>query len=166
MAKFYLIIILFLLIASFLFLNNCSTTSIHENLPKGDSTAAIGGSPFQKYKFISPGTEVELVSLLCLNAVKSIAKPRIVGGVDSLLSKILYPEIAKRAGVDGTVTCEFVIDSSGKASGIKLIKGIGASCDENVMLAIKDQKFIPAHKDGKPVNQLMRAVFNFKLLTR
>lgn len=165
-AKFYFITILFLLIVSFLFLNNCSTTLSHENLPKGDSTVIVCGSSLQRYKYIPPETKIELVSFICLNAEKSLTEPQIVGGVDSLLAKIAYPEIAKRAGVEGTVTCEFVINSNGKVSRIKIIKGIGASCDENVMLAIKTQKFIPAQKEGKPTKQLVRAIFNFKLLSR
>ena len=164
MVKYNFIIIFSLFIVLFLFFSNCGTTSSHENLPKGDSTVIVGSS-FQSYKYIPPETKIELVSLLCLNAEKTITEPQVAGGIDSLLSKIAYPEIAKRAGVEGTVTCEFVINNSGKVSGVRIIKGIGASCDENVMLAIKTHKFIPARKDGKPANQLMRAVFNFKLLS-
>lgn len=76
--------------------------------------------------------------------------PKFPGGDIELLKffseNIVYPEIAKRAGVEGKVILSFVVDQKGKVSDIKVLKGIGAGCDEE---AIRVLKIMPDWKPGK-----------------
>jgi periplasmic protein TonB len=61
-------------------------------------------------------------------AVEEMPEP--IGGIQAIQSKIVYPEIAKRAGVEGKVYVLAFVDETGTVTSVKLIKGLGAGCDE------------------------------------
>jgi protein TonB len=94
--------------------------------------------------------------------------PSFPGGQDELLSflqqNIKYPEIAKRAGVEGKIFVSFVVTKSGKITNVKVVKGIGAGCDEE---AVRVVKLMPSWKPGKqngaPVNVSVSIPIVFKL---
>ena len=66
---------------------------------------------------------------------------------------IVYPENAKKSGVQGKVYVEFVVDKGGSVKEIKISKGIGAGCDEEAVSVIKLMpKWNPGKDKGKVVN--------------
>ncbi|MBI5726690.1 MAG: energy transducer TonB, partial [Ignavibacteriales bacterium] len=70
----------------------------------------------------------------------------IIGGYDTLSSKVVYPEAAKKAGVSGRVSLWAYIDEFGKVVGTRLISGIGAGCDEAAVDAIRQVRYhVPAN---------------------
>lgn len=69
---------------------------------------------------------------------------------------IKYPMIAKRTGTKGKVFVEFVINKDGSLTDIKVVKGIGAGCDEEAMRVLQAApKWSPGKQRGKPVRQRM-----------
>jgi TonB family protein len=89
--------------------------------------------------------------------------PMPVGGLYSIQSKINYPEIAKRAGIEGKVFVQAFIDENGNVTEAKIIKGIGAGCDEAALDAVKGTKFTPGKQKGKPVKVQVSIPIVFKL---
>ena len=89
--------------------------------------------------------------------------PEPIGGIRAIQENILYPEIAKRAGIQGRVFVKAYIDSTGTVAKTEIIRGIGAGCDEAAMVAIKRVKFKPGIQDGKPVNVQVTVPILFKL---
>lgn len=95
-------------------------------------------------------------------------QPKPVGGYElfySELSKNLkYPKHAIRNGVDGKVYVEFVVDRSGKINHMKVLKGIGAGCDEEAMRVLSLMAWEPGRQRGKPVHvrMVMPVVFKVK----
>lgn len=89
--------------------------------------------------------------------------PEVIGGLGSILSKIKYPEIAKRAGIEGKVYVQAFIDENGNVVSAKILKGIGAGCDEAALDAVKQTKFIPGKQRGKPVKTQVSIPIMFKL---
>ena len=94
--------------------------------------------------------------------------PTFPGGNDALLSyiaqKVQYPEIAKRAGVEGKVSVSFVVSSSGTISDVQIIKAIGAGCDEEAVRVIKSMPiWNPGKQNGRPVNVKVFVPIVFKL---
>ncbi|MCG9910525.1 MAG: energy transducer TonB [Flavobacteriales bacterium] len=81
------------------------------------------------------------------------------------LSKtIVYPQKAKVAGVEGFVYVSFVVNTKGKVTEIKLLKGIGFGCDEEALKAVsKFPKFTPGIQRGKPVKVMFNLPISFKL---
>jgi TonB family protein len=65
---------------------------------------------------------------------------------------IVYPEVAKKAGVTGKIYVQFVIDKDGSVTDVKTQKGIGAGCDEEAVRVIKMMpKWIPGKNNGELV---------------
>lgn len=77
---------------------------------------------------------------------------------------IKYPRTAKRMGIEGRVFVQFIVSKDGTLSDLKVIKGIGAGCDEE---AIRVMSLIPSFVPGKqgdvrvPVKMVIP--INFKL---
>jgi protein TonB len=94
-------------------------------------------------------------------AVEQMPEP--IGGIGAIQSKIVYPEIAKRAGVQGRVFVKAFVDESGNVNKVELLRGIGAGCDEAAMAAVQQTMFKPGKQRGKPVNVQVTVPVLFKL---
>ena len=88
--------------------------------------------------------------------------PELVGGIKGLQSKIVYPEIAKRVGVEGKVLVQAIVDETGKVISVNTIKGIGAGCDEVAMDAVRKSEFLPGKQRGKTVKTQVTIPIVFK----
>jgi protein TonB len=89
--------------------------------------------------------------------------PELIGGLASIQSKIKYPEIAKKAGVEGRVIVQFVVDETGSVVDPIVVRGIGAGCDEAAIVAVRQAKFTPGLQRMKPVKVKMSLPITFKL---
>ncbi|MCF8428357.1 MAG: energy transducer TonB [Bacteroidia bacterium] len=83
-------------------------------------------------------------------AVEKMPEP--IGGISAIQKKVVYPELAKRAGVQGRVYVKAFVDNNGIVRKVEIIKGIGAGCDEAAMKAVQDTKFNPGQQRGRNVN--------------
>jgi TonB family protein len=75
-----------------------------------------------------------------------------------------YSEEARKAKYQGTVLLYIEVDPSGKATNIRVQKSLGLGLDEKAMEAVKQWKFKPGYKDGKPVTVAATIEVNFRLL--
>lgn len=94
------------------------------------------------------------------------SRPKVEGGnlYDELNNKINYPVIAREMGIEGTVIVEFIVTRAGKIRDIKILKGIGGGCDNEVVRVLKNMpKLQPAIKDGTPVSSKMILPIRFTL---
>ncbi len=89
--------------------------------------------------------------------------PELVGGLKRIAELIRYPEIAKKAGVEGTVIVQFVVDENGNVRDPVVIKGVGAGLDEEALRVVKQLKFKPGMQRGKPVRVRMALPIRFEL---
>ena len=94
-------------------------------------------------------------------AVEEMPEP--IGGIQAIQSKIIYPEIAKRAGVEGKVYVLAFVDETGEVTNAKILKGLGAGLDEAALNAVKQTKFKPGKQRGKPVKVQVSIHIVFKL---
>ena len=77
--------------------------------------------------------------------------PQLVGGLAALQRKVSYPEIARRAGIEGRVTIQFIVNEKGQVENPRVIRGIGGGCDEEALKAVKTARFTPGMQRGRPV---------------
>jgi len=89
--------------------------------------------------------------------------PEPIGGIEAIQRKIVYPEIAKRAGVEGRVYILAYVDENGNVTKTEVLKGIGAGCDEAAEKAVRETKFKPGKQRGKPVRVKVAVPIIFKL---
>lgn len=93
---------------------------------------------------------------------------RVGGGVSApqLLYKVepQYSEEARKAKFQGTVTLYIEVDPNGHATNIRVVQSLGLGLDEKAEEAVKQWKFRPGYKDGKPVTVAATIQVNFRLL--
>jgi hypothetical protein len=145
------------LVVLFLSFTNCSTTPEITY-----STCGHGSNQYDQVRF-EFRDKIELLKLSSTEEGFLVDTIRVQGGVQFFLSKIIYPEIAKRAGVEGINGATFTVDTLGNAIDIKLIKGIGAGCDEALLMAIKSQKFVYQSNFSEKFNEKIYLLVRFKL---
>lgn len=89
--------------------------------------------------------------------------PRLIGGLKSIQQKIKYPEMARKAGIEGRVYVQFIVGTDGKVENPQVIKGIGGGCDKEALRVVKQAKFKPGVQRGKPVPVQFSLPIVFKL---
>lgn len=95
-------------------------------------------------------------------------RPEPKGGMKAfnkyLKKNLKYPKQARRMGVEGKVFLEFIVDKDGSLTNIKVLKGIGAGCDEEAVRVIRQApKWNPGKQRGRPVKVRMSIPVIFKL---
>lgn len=100
-----------------------------------------GGEPSSYYSFVK---------------VDDVAKP-----TSSLMPS--YPEMAKTAGIEGSVVIEAYIDEAGRVRKVNVIKGLGFGCEEAAVQRVRSTLFVPAKINGKPVAVRQMITFEFRL---
>jgi protein TonB len=94
--------------------------------------------------------------------------PNFPGGDEKLLNyfstHIQYPDMARRAGVEGRLFISFVVRTTGEITDVQVIKGLGAGLDEEAVRVVKSMpKWNPGRQNGKPVNVKVTIPIIFKL---
>lgn len=95
-------------------------------------------------------------------------KPEFEGGQKAFMKflqkNIVYPNQARRMGIEGRVFVEFVVGADGGISQVKVLKGLGAGCDKEAMRVInKSPNWIPGKQRGKSVRVRMVIPLKFSL---
>jgi len=91
-------------------------------------------------------------------------QPNVDGGITQQIYKHLkYPEIAQKAGIEGRVVVQFVVNENGKVVQPVVVRGIGGGCDEAAVGAIQKLDFTPGMQRGRPVKVRMTVPVVFKL---
>lgn len=112
---------------------------------------------------------ISIIFLLALNynqfaqTKDADVMPSPVGGIMAIANNVVYPEEAKKAGVQGKVFVKAIIDESGNVVKTSIKKSVGSGCDEAAMEAIRKTKFTPGTKDGNPVKVSVTIPIQFKL---
>jgi len=94
-------------------------------------------------------------------AVEEMPYP--IGGVQAILNLVKYPEIARRAGIEGKVYVLAYVNEVGTVTKTEILKGIGGGCDEAAEYAVKRTKFSPGKQRGKSVKVKVMVPVVFKL---
>jgi protein TonB len=87
------------------------------------------------------------------------------GELPVLVSKVEpeYPEIAKKARIEGIVVLEAIINKDGTVGNIKVLRSLNPILDQAAIKAVKQWKYIPGKVNGKPVNSYLTVTVRFIL---
>ena len=77
--------------------------------------------------------------------------PELIGGLASIQQQIRYPEMARRAGIEGRVYVQFIINEQGDVERPRVIRGIGGGADEEALRVVSQARFKPGLQRGQPV---------------
>jgi len=90
--------------------------------------------------------------------------PEPMGGYAAIQKAVVYPEIAREAGIEGTVIVQATIGKDGRVKETKILKGIPKTgLDEAAEEAIKKIKWKPAYQRDKPVTVRISVPVVFRL---
>jgi TonB family protein len=74
-----------------------------------------------------------------------------------------YTEEARRAKKQGTCILWLIVDAAGHPRDLKVIRGLGLGLDEKALEAVRQWRFQPALKDGRPVDVQISVEVEFHL---
>lgn len=89
--------------------------------------------------------------------------PALIGGLASLQQNISYPNMARKAGIEGRVIVQFVVTEQGTVENPQVIRGIGGGCDKEALRAVTTAKFEPGRQRGKAVRVQYSLPVTFRL---
>ncbi len=94
--------------------------------------------------------------------------PEFPGGQGALLQylakSIKYPVIAQENGIQGRVTCTFVVNKDGSIVDAEVIRGVDPSLDKEALRVINSMpKWSPGKQRGKPVRVKYTVPVTFRL---
>jgi len=89
--------------------------------------------------------------------------PELKGGLAALQQKIRYPEMARKAGIEGRVIIQFIVNEQGQVENPRVVRGIGGGCDEEALRVVKQAEFVPGRQRGQPVRVQYSLPIVFKL---
>ncbi|NJD21460.1 MAG: energy transducer TonB [Melioribacter sp.] len=101
------------------------------------------------------------VEEIYLVAVDEMPEP--IGGIQKIISQVVYPTEAKRNGISGTVFVLAFVDENGSVRKTLLTKGIGGGCDEAALRVISASRFKPGKNKGRYVKVQIQIPVPFKL---
>jgi len=91
------------------------------------------------------------------------APPKPAEGYAALQALVVYPEMARRIGIEGTVVILAYVEKDGTISKTEVLKGIGFGCDEAAAKAVEKTRFIPGLQREKPVRVKIAVQVKFRL---
>ena len=85
------------------------------------------------------------------------------GGVKALQEEVEYPEFAKKAGIEGRVFVQFVVNEQGNVVNPKVTRGVHKLLNEEALRAVKTLSCTPGKQRGKSVKVQMSLPVTFRL---
>ena len=94
--------------------------------------------------------------------------PLFIGGDAALAvftTQLQYPQQAQDRNVQGQVTIGFSVDTQGKASNHRVLRGIGAGCDQEALRVVKTipDQWVPAQVGGQNIVAEYELTLTFRL---
>jgi protein TonB len=87
----------------------------------------------------------------------------IVLPVNIFRSEPVYPELARRAHLQGVVIVEATIDRQGNVVDTRVLRDLGLGCGDAVVEALRSWKYRPATRYDRPVSIIVTVTVTFKL---
>lgn len=94
-------------------------------------------------------------------------QPQFPGGEEArqrfLEENLRYPQMAREAGIQGTVFVTFVVEPDGSVTNVEILRGIGGGCDEEAIRVVRQ---MPSWEPGRQRGQAVRVQFNMPIRFR
>jgi protein TonB len=85
------------------------------------------------------------------------------GGVQALQKEVEYPQFAKKAGIEGRVFVQFVVNEEGNVVNPKVTRGVHKLLNQEALRAVKTLDCKPGQQRGNAVKVQMSLPVTFRL---
>lgn len=85
------------------------------------------------------------------------------GGVKALQDEVTYPDFAKKAGIEGRVYVQFVVNEEGNVVQPQVTRGVHKLLNEEALRAVKQLQCEPGQQRGQSVKVRMSLPVTFRL---
>lgn len=92
--------------------------------------------------------------------------PEIIGGTEAIYKYLTYPELARKAGLEGLVVVQIVVETDGRPTDPQVVRSPGAILDDAAVRAVMQLRFKPGMQRGKPVRVRFALPVRFRLSDR
>ncbi|MBN4056182.1 energy transducer TonB [Rhodothermus sp. AH-315-K08] len=92
--------------------------------------------------------------------------PRIIGGVAEVYRHLVYPSLARQAGLEGLCVVQLVVSKDGTPRSMTIARSAGEVLDVAAMAALSKVQFEPGRQRGKAVPVRMAIPIRFRLKDR
>lgn len=89
--------------------------------------------------------------------------PEIIGGLAKLYEVTPYPPLARKAGLEGTVVVQIVVNADGTPSDPKVMRSVAETLDKAAVEGIMQLRFRPAMQRSRAVRVYMTLPVRFRL---
>ncbi len=90
-------------------------------------------------------------------------QPELIGGLPGLQGRVEYPEFARRAGIEGQVVVQFVVDERGNVVDPVVLRSPNDLLSEAALKAVRESRFTPGQQRGRPVKVRFAVPVTFRL---
>lgn len=143
--------------------NQNVTKPVEEPIKKSETQTGKPEPVKVNYEGRVPEKKVEQIIQKEEKVADVLTQPSLVGSIQSLQEKIVYPDDALKFGLEGIVSLRVFINEKGLLTKSEIVKGIGLGCDEEAARIVKQARFISATKNGKPIESQITLDIHFKL---
>lgn len=91
------------------------------------------------------------------------AGPVLLGQPSTAEMRSLYPEAARRSGIEGDVKLELLVSETGEVLEVKVLRPAGNGFDEVAERLVRRFRFRPAIRGGRPVPARVPWTYKFRL---
>ena len=89
--------------------------------------------------------------------------PVLIGGLEGLMTRVVYPEATRREGVEGRVFVQFVVDERGDTVDVECTRSPDPRLCDAAVAAVTSSMFTPGRHDGELVKVRYMLPVNFIL---
>ncbi len=90
--------------------------------------------------------------------------PELIGGLEGLVERLDYPELQRRAGVEGTTVIQFVVGADGGVEDAKVVRTAGNDgLDRAALQVVETARFQPGREGGRAVRTRFAVPITFRL---
>lgn len=90
-------------------------------------------------------------------------EPVLIGGLEGLQRRVDYPELARRAGIEGTAIVQFVVDERGAVTRAVVLRDPGGGLGDAALRAVRASAFEPGRQRGSAVKVRLSLPVRFRL---
>lgn len=138
------------------------------NLEAESSPRAQLGSrvPSRRVEAVSSSTNLASLTATTRYMHTAISAPTVDDAPRLRIGTMLidYPLSALKKAIQGLVIVRFIVETDGRAYDIDVVSGLEPECDEAVVSALRDARFIPGRAGGRTVPAVSQIAVHFKIV--